>query len=680
MSETAFFQDLAMLMSVAGIVAVVFARFGWPKVLGYILAGIVMSRYTWGGSFLADEGSAKTIGQLGVVFLMFSMGLSFSTRDMAKIKSVALPAAIVDTLVMIWLGYTVGTKFFGWSAVPSMFLGVAICDSATTLLAKVIDEMGWGRRPFTKCVLGTSVCEDIICVGAIAVVTGFAQGGTVSVRELFSSLGWLTVFFLSVLVFGFILLPRLLQSVAKRKDDESLLLAVLGACFFVSFFAYKFNFSLALGAFLVGILGASSAVRDRLSGLVSPLKSMFSAVFFVSIGLMVDPAALFRCLPEILLVSAVVIVGKALNNALVSLAVGLDVKTAVQNGFSLAQIGEFAFMVAILYAGLVNDAENPMFQIAVGVSLLTTLLNPTMIRLSDKAGDWVEGRIPARCRGWLSTYQAWLEKIKASANQPAFALLQAAAIRLGVYAVLMLSVAVGCSLLHRFDYSRFSEFFEQCDEYVFFLVSNLFTLAMMPLIISAARSIGDEVAVLLTGGGNDKWQLSVKQLIRFVTLLAVMGLFFLEWTMLNISVLPISPELQGISIAVIVAAGIVGWRFFTKAGRRATQRFQEALTVEERQTGMVKMLTVSLPEGTIHRLVVAEDSPAVGGTVVSLNIRAKTGASVMAVYRDEVIHRNIGPEWTFQAGDVLVSIGDGNQIAALKGLLEPTVKKEKTEQ
>ena len=240
MIESAFFQDLAMLMAIAGLAAAVFSRLGWPKVLGYILAGVVMSEHTWGGSFLADARSTQTVGQLGVVFLMFGMGLSFSPREMRAVRSVALPAALLDTAVMTWLGYLVGTRVFGWKPVPSFFLGVAVCDSATTLLAKVIDEMNWGRRAFARYVLGTSVCEDVVCVGAIAVATGFATGGDMTAGAFFHSLGGLAVFFLSVLVFGFIQVPRLLSSVARRKDDEALVLTLLGCCFFISFFAYKY--------------------------------------------------------------------------------------------------------------------------------------------------------------------------------------------------------------------------------------------------------------------------------------------------------------------------------------------------------------------------------------------------------------------------------------------------------
>ena len=550
-----------MLLFVAGGVAMIFARLGWPKAIGYILAGIILNKYTWGGSFLVDPEGIRVSGQLGVVFLMFSMGLSFSAKDMRKIRSVALPAAILDTVVMIWLGYTVGTKFFGWSAVQSVFLGVAICDSATTLLAKVIDEMGWSRRQFTKYVLGTSVCEDIICVGAIAVATGFAQGKGMSAGALATSLWWLLVFFLTVLVFGFILIPRLLKSVAKRKDDEALLLAILGTCFFVVYFAWKFNFSLAMGAFLVGLLGASSDVRNRLAELVDPLKAVFSAVFFLSIGLMVDPMALWTCLPQILLVSAVIVFGKLFNTSLASLATGCDIKASVQIGFSLAQIGEFAFMVAILYAGLMDDPTSPMFQIAVGASLLTTLLNPWMIRVSDPISDFVVRRTPERFRRWLGNYRAWLEKIRSSSESPAYMLLRAAAIKLGVYAVLMLSVSAICALLETYDYSRFSEFFEANDKTIFFFLANFFSVSLMPLVVFASRALGDEVSEVLSGDGSEKWRAASRQLIRFVVLVAVVALFFLEWTMINISILPTNVRLQSVSTVLILGVGALGWRF-----------------------------------------------------------------------------------------------------------------------
>ena len=672
MSEGAFFRDLALLMSVAGLSAALFSRLGWPKVIGYILAGALMSEHTLGVSLFRDPQSISTVGQLGVVFLMFSMGLSFSAKEMKKIRAVALPAAVLDTVVMIWLGYTVGTRVFGWSAVESAFLGVAMCDSATTLLAKVIDEMGWGNRPFAKYVLGTSLCEDIICVGAIAVVTGFATGGGMSASAFAGSLGWLAVFFLAVLVFGMVLVPRLLLSVSSRKDDEALALTLLGVCFLVSFLAYHFNFSLALGAFLVGIIGSTSDVRERLETLVDPLKSMFAATFFVSIGLLVDPSALWASKTAILVVSLVVVVGKLFNITFASLLAGVDVRTSVQNGFALAQIGEFAFMVAILYAGIVNDTSIPMFQIAIGASLLTTLLNPWMIRLSGPAGELAERLVPERFRVFLDAYRAWLAKIGASEGSPAFRRLKFAAIRLGVYAVLMFAVASACTLLYRIDYAGLSEFFERHDQIFFFCLANLFCVAMLPLWTGSARPLADSVTELLCGEGTARWQSAIQPLVRFVAFAAVFVLFLAEWGAIAVSIAPAKGPSLWIGIAVIVLVGAFGWRRMVKAGHRASKRLHEALTAEERREGLKRTMTVTIPEGTISEVVIPATSPAIGGTVVTLNVRAKTGASVVSVVRGGKTTRNIGPEWEFRAGDRIVALGDHKQIAALKDLMGVT--------
>ena len=672
MSEGAFFRDLALLMSAAGLSAALFSRLGWPKVIGYILAGALMSEHTLGVSLFRDPQSISTVGQLGVVFLMFSMGLSFSAKEMKKIRAVALPAAVLDTVVMIWLGYTVGTRVFGWSSVESAFLGVAMCDSATTLLAKVIDEMGWGNRPFAKYVLGTSLCEDIICVGAIAVVTGFATGGGMSASAFAGSLGWLAVFFLAVLVFGMVLVPRLLLSVSSRKDDEALALTLLGVCFLVSFLAYHFNFSLALGAFLVGIIGSTSDVRERLAALVDPLKSMFAATFFVSIGLLVDPSALWASKTAILVVSLVVVMGKLFNITFASLLAGVDVRTSVQNGFALAQIGEFAFMVAILYAGIVNDTSIPMFQIAIGASLLTTLMNPWMIRLSGPAGDLAERLVPERFRVFLDAYRAWLAKIGASEGSPAFRRLKFAAIRLGVYAVLMFAVASACTLLYRIDYAGLSEFFERHDQIFFFCLANLFCVAMLPLWTGSARPLADSVTELLCGEGTARWQSAIQPLVRFVAFAAVFVLFLAEWGAIAVSIAPAKGPSLWIGIAVIVLVGAFGWRRMVKAGHRASKRLHEALTAEERREGLKRTMTVTIPEGTISEVVIPATSPAIGGTVVTLNVRAKTGASVVSVVRGGKTTRNIGPEWEFRAGDRIVALGDHKQIAALKDLMGVT--------
>lgn len=670
MNESAFFQDLAMLMAAAGLVSVIFARLKFPKVVGYIFAGVLLGKYTWGGSFLADEQSVRTIGQLGVVFLMFTMGLGFSTSQMKRIRGVAMPAALIDTIMMTWVGYTIGRHVFGWGSVPSLFLGAAICDSATTMLAKVIDEMKWGAKPFVKYALGTSVCEDIATVGILALVTGVAQSGKLSFVDAGVSIGGLFIFFMVVIVAGFVIVPRMLKSVSKRHDDEALLLAILGCCFLVSWIAFKFDFSLALGAFLVGFVGAASDVHHKLAELTEPLKSMFAAVFFVSIGLLFDPSACLRYWPAVLLVSAAVVVCKFLNCAFGALFGGESLKTAIQMGMGLAQIGEFAFLVGMLYVTVTGDAESPMFNIVVAVSLITTLLNPLMIRLSDGASDWVVSHTPEKVRSALEAYRTFIVKYNGERKEVrAHRLVRMCFIQLGTIAVLNFAVALIFSILNGKDWSNFSYSFDEHKRILFCLVVNLFVVAMLAPAVRISRTLGNVLATVLTGSGEAKWQQAVRHFVTLVVQIAVVVLFFCEAIMINVNLTPDELWARWMINCVLLLAGALGWKSFQKAGRRAAMRFDEALTADERREKIGAMLTFRLPENMVHKLRIDMASPAIGGTVVSLNIRAKTGVSVVSLERDGDMIRNVGPETEFRAGDILYVMGKGAQIAALKDLL-----------
>ena len=673
MVESAFFQDLAMLMAVAGLVSALFARLRWPKVIGYILAGVLLSRHTWGGSFLVDESSVRTIGQLGVVFLMFTMGLEFSTAEMKRVKNVAIPTALLDSMIMVWIGYTVGRNVFHWGTVPSLFLGAAICDSATTLLAKIIGEMNWSSRPFVKFVIGTSVCEDVICVGLIALITGVARGQGMNLTAVGTSLGALAVFFLTTLVIGFVLVPRLLTSVAKRGDDETLLLSLLGCGFFVTYLAYRLEFSLALGAFLVGVLGSASDVRTRLHRLLEPLRSMFAAVFFVSIGLLVNPVACWDHLAAILLLSAVVMLGKGVNCFAGALVTGERLKTAVQMSFGLAQIGEFGYMVAMLYLTITGDTASPMYQIVVGVSLLTTILNPLMLRASDPVGDWLEAHCSRQVHRWLDAYRGALARYREAASRAGAnenrEVVRQSVIELVVIGVLEFAVAVSMSMLAARDWSNLSAFLDLHKRLVFCLLANVFVVGMLAPIFMIGGRLGNGIGTTLTGAGEAHWQLAIRNVTRHAVRLMVMALAFVGMLMINVNLAPAEPWARVALTVVILLVSVFGWRFFLRAGRRAAVRFGEAMKVDERLAAISREVTFSLPGDAMAKLRLDVASPAIGGTVVTLNIRAKTGASIVAVEREGRVLRGIGPELEFKVGDVLVAIGDGAQIAALKDLL-----------
>jgi monovalent cation:H+ antiporter-2, CPA2 family len=668
MNESSFFQDLAMLMAVAGLVSVVFSRLKWPKVIGYIIAGILLSRHTLGWSVLADEGSVQTVAQLGVVFLMFTLGLEFSASSMAKIRNVVVPVALFDSIIMVWLGYTVGRNVLLWDPVPSLFLGAAICDSSTTLLAKIIDEMKWSHRPFVKYVLGTSVCEDIICVGIIALITGVAQGEGMSFLSLTKSLAGLGVFFVATLVFGLILLPRLLVSVAKRGDSEALLLLVLGCCFFVTYIAFKLDFSLALGAFLVGVIGSNSDVRGRLLRLADPLRSMFAAVFFLSIGLLVDLSACWNHLPTILGLSALVMGGKLLNCTSGALLCGERIKSAVQMGFGLAQIGEFAYLVALLYLTISGDPASPMYQIVVGVSLLTTIMNPLMLRLSEPFGDWAERKCPERLSRVLDAYRATLAKFRAAGGGNGT--IGSDIRELVLFAILEFAVAFVCSVSGGYDWSHISEFLDAHKRGIFCLLANVVLLSMFAPVTVVARRLGQSVGRVLVGSAEARWQQAIDGIARLFVMVLVLGLFFLELTMINVNLVPDEEWVQWSLLGAFLFAAVFGGRLSLKAGRRAAVRLSEALSADERIAKSEEIQSFAIPPDAILTLTVGEGSAAVGGTVVTLDVRAKTGVSIVSVARDGRVMGLPGPDFAFRAGDRIGAMGTAEQIAAFRKLLE----------
>ena len=669
MTEGAFLQDLAMLMAVAGAVSLLFTKLKWPKVIGYILAGVLLSRHSWGGSFISDESSVQTIGQLGIVFLMFTMGLGLSLTKLKKVGNVVLPTAFLDTVVMIGLGFTLARTVLGWGVVPSLFLGAAICDSATTLLAKVIDEMRWSSRPFVKYVLGTSVCEDIICVGVIALITGVANGEGMNIGSIAKSLGGLGIFFIAVFFFGLVLIPRFLTSIARRGDDESLLLPLLGCCFFVTYAAYRLDYSLALGAFLVGVIGASSEVRGRLGALVEPLRNMFASVFFVSIGLLVNPAACWENLPIILLLTVLVVFGKFFNCTLGALLTGVELKTAVQMGFSLAQIGEFAYMVALLYVTATGDLDKPMYQVVVGVSLLTTIINPMMIRFSDKAGDFIEQKTPIRIKNILSGYRGFLSRYRRSASGAKRTLVRKQFVEIVLLGVLCFAVALGFGFLSNIDWSERSQFFDDHKKLFFALPLNLILIMFFALAFKVGKAMSNSVAEILVGAGEARWQLSVKTIIRHFVLTLVVASAFVEFAIINANFTPEELWAKWAMFGIFVAVAFFGWRFFVNAGHRVASNFTAALEVDERLAKLSRELTFTVPEDVIAKVTVPADSPVIGVSVGDLNIRAETGATVVTVIRGDVKIRNVGPKLSFLGGDILVAMGDEIEIAKLKALL-----------
>lgn len=288
MQAVQFIQDLAVIMLVAGIVTVLCHRFKQPVVLGYIVAGVIIGPHTPPFQLIQYEHTINILPELGVVFLMLSLGLEFSLKNLGKVGATAFVVALAKITVMMWIGYQIG-MIFGWHAMDSLFLGAILAISSTTIIVKALDELGMKQEKFAQLIFGILIVEDILAIGMIVLLSGIAMNGSVDAGDVFATIGKLSLFMIVALVLGLLMVPRLLEYVAKFKSNEMLLITVLGLCFGFCLLVLKLNYSIALGAFMIGAIMAEARQIRLIERLVEPIRDLFCAIFFVAIGLMFDP-------------------------------------------------------------------------------------------------------------------------------------------------------------------------------------------------------------------------------------------------------------------------------------------------------------------------------------------------------------------------------------------------------
>src|SRR5687768_15628755 len=404
-----FLQDLAVVMIVAGLVTILFHQFKQPVVLGYIIAGVIIGPHTPPFPLIHDQKTISTLAELGVVFLMFSLGLEFSLRKLKKVGVTALIGATVEIVLMVWVGFEVG-QLFGWSMMDSIFLGAILSISSTTIIVKALGELGKAKEPFAQLIFGILIIEDLLGIAMIALLSGIAMTGTLSVTDVGLTLGKLGIFLVVVLVVGLIAVPRLIGYVARFRSNEMLLITVLGLCFGVALLAVKLGYSVALGAFVIGAIIAEARAIHKIEGLIEPVRDMFSAIFFVAIGLLIEPAVLLQYWLPILVITAAVVIGKVATCSFGAFVGGNDTRTSLRVGMSLAQIGEFSFIIASLGLTL-NVTSKFLYPIAVAVSALTTLLTPYLIKSADRVESWIDRVAPRAITNYLDVYTAWVGQL-----------------------------------------------------------------------------------------------------------------------------------------------------------------------------------------------------------------------------------------------------------------------------
>ncbi len=409
MQEIGFIRDLAVVMLVAGATTILFQRLRQPVLLGYILAGVLIGPHT-PGVLVGDARAIDDISNLGVVLLMFTLGLEFSVRKLREVGIGVLAVAVGEVGLMLWIGFGIGSAF-GWSGMDALFLGSIISLSSTMVATRTLSENGQRHLPFAQLVVGLLVAEDMLAIVMLTLLTAVAIGGSVQAEAAFTLIGHLGLFVVVGMILGLLLLPRLVDYVAGFGRDETLLVSVLGICFGASLLAAWMGFSVALGAFLAGAVVAESRSVGRVMHLVEPLRDMFAALFFVAIGLKINPEMLLQYALPALLIAGAVIVGKTLACSLGFFVVGREPRTALRAGLGMAQIGEFSFVIATLglSLGVISDFIYP---VAVAVSVLCMAVSPYMSRSASGMITGLRAMTPRSLRLLATSYNGWLENLK----------------------------------------------------------------------------------------------------------------------------------------------------------------------------------------------------------------------------------------------------------------------------
>jgi monovalent cation:H+ antiporter-2, CPA2 family len=421
MHTIAFIHDLAIIMLIAGVVTVVFHLMRQPVVLGYIVAGVLIGPHTPPYSLVTDEETIRTLAELGVVFLLFSLGLEFSLGRLRQVGATALVAASAGIITMLWLGYVIGLAF-GWGTMDSLFLGAMLSISSTTITIKALDDLGLKKEHFAQVVFAVLIVEDVLAIAMLALLSSAAVTGMVDTGEVLRTLGALTVFLVASLVIGILVIPRLLDSIAKFNSNEMLLIATLGLLFGFCLLVARLGYSIALGAFVIGVIIAEAKALRRIERLIAPVRDMFSAIFFVTIGLMLDPRVLIDYAAPIAVITLVVIVGKVLARSVFAFIAGQSWNTSMRVGMSLAQIGEFSFIIATLGTTL-KATSDFLYPIAVAVSALTTLCTPYLIRAADPLARRMRAAAPHGLRRILQMYTSWLQSLRFEGDRAVLAAL-----------------------------------------------------------------------------------------------------------------------------------------------------------------------------------------------------------------------------------------------------------------
>ncbi len=650
--------DLGLILATAGITTLVFKKIKQPIVLGYILAGLLVGPHFSMLPTVVDEKSISTWSEIGVIFLLFSLGLEFSFKKLVKVGGSASITAIVEVVFMLLIGYIAGVAM-GWSTMDSIFLGGILSVSSTTIIIRAFEELGVKTQKFAGLVFGVLVVEDLVAILLMVLLSTVAVSQNFAGAELGMELLKLCFFLILWFLGGIFLIPTFLKRTRKLMNDETMLVVSLALCLLMVLLATNAGFSAALGAFIMGSLLAETTQAERIEHLTKSVKDLFAAIFFVSVGMLIDPQVLLDYAVPVIVVTLATIVGKLFSTALGALISGQSLKVSVQAGMSLAQIGEFSFIIATLGLSLKVTSEF-LYPIAVAASAVTTFTTPYMIRLSVPFYNLLERTLPARWIRALDRYSTDTHQLKTHRSDWKV-LLRSYITSLVINSVVLVAIIF---LSARVLYPLISEnLLAGRQGTIVTIVLTLIIMAPFLWALAIRRIQKKAYAHLWLNKRLSRGPLMALEFFRIG--LAMLFVGFLLWQFFYTWVTVV--------VALVLTAGmlIIFSRRLQVFYDRIEGRFLSNLN--EREAQQAKRAEIVPWDAHLADFDVPAECSIVGRTLSELAFREQYGVNIALIERGNLTIPTPGKDERLYPGDKIAVIGTDEELASIRELFEAPV-------
>jgi len=688
MDSHAFLQNLAVVLCVAAVATVVFQRLRQPVVFGYLLAGMIIGPHI-SIPLVADPQTVRALSELGVILLMFSLGLEFSIRKLVQVSQKAGAVALFECTIMVSVGYLVG-QMLGFTRMESIFTGAITGISSTTIIVKAFQEQKVRGR-VTELVFGILIIEDLIAIFLLTILTTVSRSGALSPTEILLTAMRLAMFLAALIGFGILTVPRAIRAVQKLGQPETTLVASIGICFAAALLAQSFGYSVALGAFIAGSLVAESGQQVEIEHLIRPVRDMFAAIFFVSVGMMIDPMALTEHWRAVLALTLAVIIGKVLAVTTGAFLAGHGRRTAMKAGMSLAQIGEFSFIIASVgvASGVVRGW---LYPVAIAVSAITTLTTPLLIKLSNRAAASIDHWLPEPIQTVTALYGSWIERVRNAPRAPTERSATNRIIRIILLdAALITAVVIGVDI----EIDRLSVIVGNMTgmaparvRFMVVLIAGLITVPLGYGLITSAKALGNHLArrafAEAKKGKVDPADAPRRALVILVQLAVVLAVGIPVVAITQ----PFLPPHQGAFVLALLTLLLLAalWRNAANLqghARAGAQIIASALAHQmastdgaSDETTLLEDVNAVLPGlGEPVAIRVVPQSIAVGKSLAQLNLRGATGATVLAISRGTTqIPTPLGRE-VIHANDVVAVAGARDALAVARAIFAPDLSR-----